>query len=842
MEKILIVDDDRHLIQNLDEVLSSLGYNCDFLTRAEFLYPKLELEVFDLILLDINLPGTDGITILKELKKSELYRDIPVIMITAEVSSILTSICFKFGADDYLAKPIEEMELKARIRSALDSKKYKDYLLCKNRILKIELDSETTKRQKIEEDLESLQQELSTWKQLPEEIRTTMEELLLKFGTSLNQLSHELKESLITITATYGQNLGKFIEFNQKVEDRNIEIHQNKIDFLKKIPLFEGLKTFDLFLIADQMEEIEVAPHVDLLIQDQPADGVYFIKEGNVGISVDRELVAHRKKGESIGEMSCLRNEVNASATVTTIEPTTVWRIKREQFMELIDRFPELWKKVFYEMTDRFQDLNHRKSELLQHSGEGLIKVDPTGNVTEEFSGRCIDIFGSDQLTGEKIDELLFQNDKERKCWQETFPLIFEEHKIDFSTLCSLLPKETILNNPGGNERYYQLNYHSCRGTDETIKAIDIGIRDTTREKELDISRKKLEREQETLHKIYDDPDAFMHMRELLTNCQAELERLDQEPIKKNGESHPGIDTVDLMRKLHTLKGISGVFLLDSLKELSHHIETSLKSFSETLKADLLKKELVQELQQLEEEKLRITNLLENISPELRHRLTGVVIGKEDFDKLKSAAGEMKDTKVQQLLLLIERVPVRKLVQSWPEEIKKLEYQLNKQAKFRLLGENFSIPRNIFKQLAPVLPHILRNSMDHGLEFSEERERSGKEERGEITTSFFKEGEKMILEFSDDGKGIDFEKVAEKARKNPQLDQKLINHLIEEKESWKILLLPNFSTAERVSIVSGRGVGMDVINDEIKKLGGTIRIESELGSGTCFTLEIPLDK
>jgi CheY-like chemotaxis protein len=122
--KILIVDDERSVLQHVKTLLNTFGYKSGYIPRAELLVKRLENESFDLILLDINMPGIDGITALKQLKKHSLFKDIPVIMMTGDLSDETLETCFSHGAADYIAKPIGELVLKARVKSVIEKQKH----------------------------------------------------------------------------------------------------------------------------------------------------------------------------------------------------------------------------------------------------------------------------------------------------------------------------------------------------------------------------------------------------------------------------------------------------------------------------------------------------------------------------------------------------------------------------------------------------------------------------------------------------------------------------------------------------------------------------------------------
>lgn len=134
--KILIVDDEKAVIHQVKALLDSFGYKTFYIPRAQFLIKRLETETFDLILMDINMPGIDGIKALKQLKSNFLYENIPVIMMTADTSDETLESCFDFGAADYITKPISELVLKSRVKSVLDKQEYIKEIFLKNEKLK----------------------------------------------------------------------------------------------------------------------------------------------------------------------------------------------------------------------------------------------------------------------------------------------------------------------------------------------------------------------------------------------------------------------------------------------------------------------------------------------------------------------------------------------------------------------------------------------------------------------------------------------------------------------------------------------------------------------------------
>jgi two-component system chemotaxis sensor kinase CheA len=162
---------------------------------------------------------------------------------------------------------------------------------------------------------------------------------------------------------------------------------------------------------------------------------------------------------------------------------------------------------------------------------------------------------------------------------------------------------------------------------------------------------------------------------------------------------------------------------------------------------------------------------------------------------------------------------------------------LGKDVDLILEGQDTELDKSIIEELNDPLMHILRNSVDHGIESKEERKALGKPIKGTIKVSARNEGSIIYISVSDDGKGIDYNEVRKKA-----IDKGLISPTddLTIAEIYNFLFLPGFSTAKKVSEVSGRGVGLDVVKKAIEKLNGTVSIESKVGVGTTFTIKLPL--
>jgi two-component system chemotaxis sensor kinase CheA len=196
-------------------------------------------------------------------------------------------------------------------------------------------------------------------------------------------------------------------------------------------------------------------------------------------------------------------------------------------------------------------------------------------------------------------------------------------------------------------------------------------------------------------------------------------------------------------------------------------------------------------------------------------------------------------SEIQTAVMRMRMVPIAKLYQKAPRIVRDLSREFNKQINLVLKGEETEIDRGIIEELNDPLVHMIRNSCDHGLESNEARAQAGKPAVGTITLDAEQEGNAIVIRISDDGRGIDPEKILASA-----IEKKVITEeqgaSMSKREILQLIFLPGFSTAKVVTSVSGRGVGMDVVRTNIQKLKGIIEIESELGKGTTFVIKLPL--
>jgi len=188
----------------------------------------------------------------------------------------------------------------------------------------------------------------------------------------------------------------------------------------------------------------------------------------------------------------------------------------------------------------------------------------------------------------------------------------------------------------------------------------------------------------------------------------------------------------------------------------------------------------------------------------------------------------------------LRMVTVKSTFQKMARLVRDAASKSGKRVELTIQGEDTELDRNVVEQIADPLVHMLRNAVDHGIEAPPERVEAGKREEGRLTLRAYHQGGSIVIEIQDDGRGIDRDKVFAKARDRGLVAADAEPTSLSDAEVFQMIFLPGFSTAEAVTDLSGRGVGMDVVRRNIEALRGKIEIESALGRGTTFHLRLPL--
>ncbi len=226
-------------------------------------------------------------------------------------------------------------------------------------------------------------------------------------------------------------------------------------------------------------------------------------------------------------------------------------------------------------------------------------------------------------------------------------------------------------------------------------------------------------------------------------------------------------------------------------------------------------------------------------------KLSGDVDGVVDFEqRIKEVAEAISQlnrvtTDLQTAVIKTRMQPIKKVLGKFPRMVRDLSRKMGKSIRLELVGEETELDKSVIEEIGDPLVHIIRNSIDHGVELPDDRIAQGKDPEGVVRISAYQEGNSIVIEIVDDGRGIDVEKVKKKAVERGILTEADARRMTDA-EAVNIIFLPGFSTADKVTDVSGRGVGMDVVRTNISKINGSVEVSTQKGLGSTFTIRLPL--
>ncbi|HDX9704460.1 TPA: chemotaxis protein CheA [Bacillus thuringiensis] len=259
------------------------------------------------------------------------------------------------------------------------------------------------------------------------------------------------------------------------------------------------------------------------------------------------------------------------------------------------------------------------------------------------------------------------------------------------------------------------------------------------------------------------------------------------------------------------------------------------KSTTKTKNAKVENRSIRVQLEKIE----RLMNMFEESVIERGRidELAQTIQNKELIEHLNRLGDISKD--IQNVLLNMRMVPIETVFNRFPRMVRMLAKDLGKKIDLQITGEDTEVDKIVIDEIGDPLVHLIRNAIDHGVETVEKRRDAGKNETGTIKLGAFHSGNHVVIQITDDGNGINKGKVLEKAIKNGVVTEADANRLTD-REVFDLIFQPGFSTAEVVSDLSGRGVGLDVVKHTIHSLGGHLIIDSEEGKGSTFRIELPL--
>ncbi len=211
----------------------------------------------------------------------------------------------------------------------------------------------------------------------------------------------------------------------------------------------------------------------------------------------------------------------------------------------------------------------------------------------------------------------------------------------------------------------------------------------------------------------------------------------------------------------------------------------------------------------------------------------------EKLEKLRDGLGQLERNtrELQESVMRIRMLPISFAFQRFPRMVRDTAKKLNKEIELKLSGEQTELDKTVMEKIGDPLVHLVRNSIDHGVEPPEVREQAGKPRVGTVHLNAYHQGGNIVIEISDDGAGLNRDKILQKAREKGLVGE---DEVPSDERIYDMIFDPGFSTADTISDVSGRGVGMDVVKRNIRELGGSIEVSTEAGKGSTFTIRLPL--
>lgn len=528
--------------------------------------------------------------------------------------------------------------------------------------------------------------------------------------------------------------------------------------------------------------------------------------------------------------LNLFMDHLNSIATNTHIKPLTLKT--NDELQVLSQSFNFMMKKVS-DSHEQLEDLNKNLEDkvitktksikhLLDNTGQGFLSFDKSFKIQNEYSKECLNIFSTTNLTKHSIQNLLFNDPKEKDEFTDWMFRAFDQ-QLDFELVVDLAIKEIQFNN-----NFYSIEYRLLQNENhETIMMI---LTDITEQRDLENTHKKDQSYVKMILSVLRYQEQFRAFYEDFCNIEKDMDLLILNFKKLHEKSY----FEKFFRDIHTLKGTAAAFDMIDLQDNLHILESylqdksydlnKLKSFFKLIKTSFLKV---------------INQLKEDLGDAIEFHQKRVFISENDFTKILNEIKLHNHQLYTQLSTYILN-PISDLFEPYKLLIQQIADQQEKMLHPLLVeGEEILVNLNSYKDLNTSLVHLFRNAVDHGIESPEQRDEQGKDPEGSIKVIIKLDNNTIKIQVIDDGAGINPQFIAKSLIKKG-LKSESEASIMSEKDLIHSIFLAGFSSKDSISNTSGRGVGMDAVKHAVKQLDGDIYIESEIGKGSKFFIEIPL--
>ncbi len=469
---------------------------------------------------------------------------------------------------------------------------------------------------------------------------------------------------------------------------------------------------------------------------------------------------------------------------------------------------------------------------LLNNTGQGILSFGAELSISSEYSSECRKIFNG-EIDGDNIITLLFATDPEKEVYHDVFQEVFgSQDPCQQNLLLELLPEQIII-----KDKLFSAAYKIIKESgDLEQQRVMVIMTDITEKFALEEQIEKERELQSTLVRVIQEYDNFMEIVEDFKRFLDEVEKVTAVPLSEEAKWKN-----DLYRQVHTFKGNFSMFGLQQLTRSLHELEDY-----------IISQDRIESIQQ-DLSDTRVATLRKAYLAEWNQLVA--ILGKHFFNRQNCVPIELKRIVDLEKALINTKIAEEKpevleelkrwryknlgeLILQYKNYLVELGLRVDKKiAPLTIAGDDIVVDPQAYKEFLCNLVHIFRNMVDHGIESPEERIGSGKDEYGQIQCRIFLEDDELYLECSDDGRGIDLEKVRQKAVEKGLISWEEAEGMT---ESGLIELIfdAGFSTKEEVSEVSGRGIGMSAVKEAVEKMGGQLTVKSQFGMGTTFRFSL----
>lgn len=538
-----------------------------------------------------------------------------------------------------------------------------------------------------------------------------------------------------------------------------------------------------------------------------------------------REVTYQSKKGKTGRAQVCIQPVAGGQHWVVFARDVTLeeslhrkYRVeieaKEKAYAELQQAHALLEQKVI-ERTAQLSELNRTLAAMMDSLGQGFLIVDSSGHCSQIHSKACLELLETDP-SHRPLSQVLRLGTEQEAVLKNWLELVFSE-RLPFDDLASLGP--TRYEHSGG--RKIQIEFHPIRGEDHKVSALVLVATDRTREWEAEQATQEEKLHARRIVAILRSKSTFLRLWRSLRGLEANLNKLSASGDRNLSAE----EQKNWMRTLHTYKGESASFYLSEIGGILHGLEDDFQNWGGKVRS---LKTLSATLNRFEAEELPELGIDVNRASEDREILTTESRVQRLREELKNAG--LPPQAMVRFDEELMRAPLSSWLAQWESGLETSCRVAGKLVEMESVGlDQVRVDPKRWNSVADTLIHVFRNIADHGMETPEERSETGKPTTGKVRLEAKRDGALVELKITDDGRGIDIERLRDRLGNPSMTDEAVLERLMQ----------GGVSSKGSVSGLSGRGVGVEAVTHIVRELGGTLDLQTRIGAGTVLTVRIP---